>query len=391
MPRTKPRYIVHVDMDAFFAAVEQRDDPSLKDKPVIIGSDPKEGKGRGVVSTCSYEARAYGIHSAMPISAAYRKCPHGVFLRGNMNKYSEASHRVFDILESFTPDIQPVSIDEAFMDITGSNHLFGGPLETCKKIKNAIKSGTGLTASLGMAPNMMTAKIASDIEKPDGLVVVGTDGIREFLDPLPIRSLWGIGPKTAEHLKMFGINTIGELSRMAPRTVEEHLGAHGSHAWALANGIDDREVEVSDEVGSISNEHTFETDTNDIPALLDTLMRLSEKVSGRLRKSGLKGRTVTLKIRFGDFRTYTRAATLNSSTNFANVIYGTVRKKLEEFDLGSSRVRLLGVKVSNFTDTAWSGDLFEGSSPRDLKNERIHEALDRIIDKYGSRSIRHRS
>ncbi len=235
-------------MDAFFAAVEQRDNKEYRGKPVIVGSDPKGGKGRGVVSTCSYEARKFGIHSAMPISIAYRKCPDGVFLPVDMDKYIDASHNVFSVLENFTPDIQPISIDEAFMDISGSWHLFGTPVETCRKIKAAVKKKTALTASLGMAPNMMTAKIASDLKKPDGMVIVPPEGLLEFLHPLPVGRLWGIGAKTESTLKELGILTIGDLASRGEDELGRLFGKHGLHAWDLANGIDPRIVEADDTI-----------------------------------------------------------------------------------------------------------------------------------------------
>jgi nucleotidyltransferase/DNA polymerase involved in DNA repair len=378
-------------MDAFFAAVEVRDDPSLAGKPVIIGADPKGGKGRGVVSTCSYEARKYGIHSAMPVSTAFRKCPGGIFLRGNMRKYSEISHQVFDILEEFTPDIQPVSIDEAFMDITGSAHLFGGAARTCKRIRARIKQATGLTASLGMAPNMMTAKIASDLDKPNGLVIVTEKGLRGFLSPLPAGRLWGVGPRTLRTLALMGIKTIGDIARTPRKKMKESLGAHGDHLWKLANGMDRRQVETSDVTASVGNEHTFETDTTDLPLVKDVIMYLSEKVSRRLRQRGLRGKTVTLKIRFSDFRTYTRARTLDNSTNFVDIIYSTALDRLTEFDVSTRPVRLIGVKVSSLNETSWKNDLFEGTTGPDDKKERIHRALDRITARYGSGAVRRRS
>ncbi|MDP8299551.1 MAG: DNA polymerase IV [Candidatus Tantalella remota] len=386
----KSRYIVHVDMDAFFAAVEQRDNKEYRGKPVIVGSDPKGGKGRGVVSTCSYEARKFGIHSAMPISIAYRKCPDGVFLPVDMDKYIEASHNVFSVLGDFTPDIQPISIDEAFMDITGSWHLFGTPLETCRKIKAAVKKKTRLTASLGMAPNMMTAKIASDLKKPDGLVIVPPEDLIKFLHPLHVGRLWGIGVKTEATLKEHGILTIGDLASRGEDKLERLFGKHGLHAWDLANGIDPRDVEVDDTISSVGNEHTFDTDTGNMKEVRDILMYLSEKVSSRLRKYGFKGRTITLKIRFSDFKTYTRAVTISGATNFTDVLYGNIMDRLKEFDISEKTVRLLGVKVSNLKDASWRDDMFSDEGADTQKNERIHKAIDQISNRYGEGTIRHR-
>ena len=388
--KTRNRYIVHVDMDAFFCSVEQRDNPEYKGRPVIVGADPKNGKGRGVVAACSYEARRYGIHSAMPISTAYKKCPEAVFLRPDIRKYAMVSHQVFDILERFTPDIEPVSIDEAFMDITGSYNLFGTPLTTCRKIKAAIKKETGLTASVGLAPNKMTAKIASDIQKPDGLVEVAPDKLLSFLHPLPVGRLWGVGEKTLGSLKKLGILTIGDLAKRGEEELTRLFGKNGQHVWQLSNGIDGRPVENIETVKSISNEHTFENDTTDEKALLDTLMYLSEKVSGRLRRSGLKGRTVTLKIRFSGFKTYTRSVSLDVNTNFVDDIYGTVTGKLKEFDTDKMPVRLLGVKVSNLSDTCWQENLFENTGDKAAKKERLHKALDNIVERFGAGAVKRR-
>ena len=378
-----------MDMDAFFAAVEQRDNPAYRDKPVIVGSDPKEGAGRGVVSTCSYEARKYGIHSALPISIAYRKCPHGIFLPVDMQKYADESYKIFEILERFTPDIEPVGIDEAFMDITHSYHLFGTPVETCSMIKNTIKKELDLTASIGLAPNMMTAKIASDLKKPDGLVVVTKDTLLQFLSPLPVGKLWGIGEKTRKHLEKYGIHYVGDIAKHDVSMLVQLFGRNGEHIWELANGIDPRIVEAEDITKSIGNEHTFEKDTQDKDLMMDTLMYLSEKVSHRLRKNAFKGRTVTLRIRFSDFSTFTRSTTIPSPSNFVNDIYETCMKSLEKFDLKKNAVRLLGVRASNLIDAAGEQDLFN-DDPKEMKNESLHRALDRIIDKFGEGAIAHR-
>lgn len=384
----KPRYIVHVDMDAFFASVEQRDNPVYKGKPVIVGSDPKGGKGRGVVAACSYEARKFGIHSAMPISIAYKKCPDAVFLPGSMRKYSQVSDKVFAVLEKFTPDIEPISIDEAFMDITGSWHLFGrSPVEVCKKIKEEIKKTTGLTASIGLAPNMMTAKIASDLNKPDGLTVVTEKELLSFLHPLPVEKLWGVGEKTKATFEKLGIKTIGDLAKRVKDELTRLFGENGRHVWELANGIDPREVETSDEVKSIGNESTFEEDVRDKNKVLNELMYLSEKVSRRMRRAGLKGRTVTLKIRFSDFSTFTRALTLGSFTNFVDDIYKISADNLGKFDLDQKAVRLVGVRVTNLLPSSVKTDLFEGTALGSQKSENIHKAVDRIKDKFGDGAV----
>ena len=383
------RFIVHVDMDAFFAAVEQRDNPSLSGCPVVIGADPKGGHGRGVVAACSYEARAFGLHSAMPISQAYQKCPQAVFLRGDHTKYGRESEKIFVILERFTPDLEPVSIDEAFLDITASYHLFGTPEETCRKIKAAIKAETGLTASIGLAPNKMTAKIASDIGKPDGLVVVTAEGLLAFLHPLPVGRLWGVGEKTRQAFERLGIKTIGDLARRDRAALVRDFGQAGDHVWRLANGLDPRDVAPIDEVKSVGNEHTFEEDIDDQGLMLDILMALSEHVSLRLRRAGLQGRTVTLKIRLAPFSTYTRASTLPEPTNFAENIFQSASEKLKAFG-PKKKVRLLGVSVSNLASPVDEPGLFPGPLPHAEKKEKLHQALDKIKGKFGEEAIRRR-
>jgi len=381
----KRRFIVHVDMDAFFAAIEQRDNAALRGKPVVVGSDPKGGKGRGVVSTCSYEARKFGIHSAMPISIAYHKCPHAVFLPVDMEKYSAASAQIHRIFYDFTPDIEPVSIDEAFLDITGSYHLFGTPLETCLSIKSRIKAETGLTASVGLAPTKMAAKIASDLKKPDGMVEVAPEGLLEFLRPLDIRKLWGLGEKSEKIFRDMGINTIGDIARTGPERMQALFGKNGIYFWQLANGIDDRGIETVREARSISNEFTFEQDTDDQEKIKSALLALCEKVSDRLRSEMLKGRTITLKIRLQGFLTYTRAYTMDHSTNHLDDIYVKIKGLYDNFDREMKKVRLIGVKVSNLSPANFMDSLFAENGSE--KNEKIHKAVDVIKDKYGSGSI----
>ena len=379
------RHIVHVDMDAFFAAIEQRDNPSYRSKPVVVGSDPKGGKGRGVVSTCSYEARKFGIHSAMPISAAYRRCPHAIFLPVDMDKYYETSRLILDIFNTFTPEVEPVGIDEAFLDITGSCHLFGTPAETCLKIKSKIKRQTGLTASAGLAPTKMAAKIASDLEKPDGMVVVTVEGLLDFLWPLDVRRIWGIGKKCADALSEIGIRTIGELANRDPEDLTAMFGKNGLHYWELANGIDDRSVEPETEAKSISNEITFGEDLSDDKAIHGALMSLCENVSERMRQDHVKCRTITLKIRLEDFRTHTRSITVPESTNFADILYKDIKALYNNFETSRKRVRLVGVKASNIS-CGQDGTLFSGHE--DKKRKNVHEAIDDINRRFGKTSIR---
>ncbi len=380
------RIIAHMDMDAFFAAVEQRDNPQLKGKPVIIGADPKGGQGRGVVATCSYEARKFNIHSALPISIAYRRCPQGIYLRGNHNKYREVSRQIFAILQDYTPDIQPVSIDEAFMDLTGCLSVGGSALAVCRAIKNNIKTQVGLTASIGIAPNKMIAKIASDYNKPDGLLEIKPDQVLNFLWPLPIGKIWGVGKHTEKALHDMGIKTVGELARKPVEVLSKRFGSHGAHLHQLANGIDERPVVVDDEVKSVSNEHTFEHDTADQEEIIDKLLYLSEKVSRRLRKNDLKGKTVTLKIRLKVFQTFSRAETLDHRTNFSDTIYATALGLYRSFYRSGMQIRLIGVRVANFEDPYVRDSLFD--DPAEKRDEDLHRACDQIKDKYGEKAIR---
>jgi len=380
------RSIIHIDMDAFFASIEQRDNPQLKGKPVVIGADPKGG--RGVVSTCSYEARKYGIHSAMPISIAYRTCPRAAFLPVDMKKYERISASIYDILYDFTPQIEPVSIDEAFLDITGSWRLFGSPLDTAVLIKSRIKKDTALTASIGLAPTKMAAKIASDLRKPDGLVEVTPHKLLEFLWPLEVERIWGLGKKSKIALNNAGIRTIGDLAKTDPARMADLFGKNGICFWKLANGIDESAVVTEGETKSISNERTFQEDTLNGAKIGSTLMQLSEKVSHRLRLEGLKGRTITLKIRLEGFQTFTRSCTMPESTNLAGAIYGKVKDLYEGFEEpGRKKVRLLGVKVSNLAADRFRDSLFDKRTEADRKKEGLQSAIDSIKQEFGADSI----
>lgn len=383
----KPRSIVHVDMDAFFAAIEQRDHPALRSKPVVVGSDPKGGRGRGVVSTCSYEARRFGIHSAMPISLAYRACPHAVFLPVDVEKYETVSSEIYEVFYSFTPDVEPISIDEAFLDITGSHHLFGTPAETCRLIKSRIKEKTRLTASVGLAPTMMAAKIASDLKKPDGFVEVTEKGLLDFLWPLDIRRIWGLGPKAEEILHAIGIKTIGDLAKTDPAELERIFGKNGPYFHDLANGIDTRLVSPAGEAKSISNEHTFNEDTHEGPKIERALMHLAEKVSARLRGEYLQCKTLTLKIRLKGFHTYTRSVTMPDPTNFADTLYKEAKALYNNFDRGGKPVRLIGIKASGMAPAGTAGGLFEYDAFS--KQEKLHKAIDIIQNKFGEEYICH--
>ena len=380
------RVILHVDMDAFFAAVEQRDHPEYRGKPVIVGADPRGGKGRGVVSTCSYEAREYGVHSAMPISQAYKLCPHGIYVLPNGKLYQQVSREIFDIFYEFTDAVEPVSIDEAFLDVTGSQKLFGEGKQIARQVKQRIKEKEGITASVGVAPNKYLAKIASDLEKPDGLVVVEEDRIAEFLHPLDISRLWGAGKHTQEKLHNMGIHTIGDLAAYPRDVLTAKLGKTGAHFYKLAHGIDERPVFYGEGVKSVSNEHTFNEDVLDEEALLRTLLRLSEKVGYRLRKKGLKGRTVHLKLRYDNFNTITRNKTLPVNVDSTQKIYDTIQQLFKKNYQKGRRVRLLGVGVSGFTEQPGGEQLslFEGKRTTRSELDRLQDI---ITERFGKKVV----
>jgi len=372
-------------MDAFFASVEQRDNPKLKGKPVIVGADPKAGRGRGVVSTCSYEARKFGVHSAMPISVAYRYCPRAVFLPVDMEKYTSVSRHICNLYNEFTPDVELTGLDEAFLDITASHHLFGGPAHTCLLLKARIKESTQLTASLGLAPTKMAAKIASDLKKPDGFIQVSPDELLEFLWPLPVEKMPGLGKKTKLFLNQRSIITIGDLARHSQTELISLLGKNGETFWRLAHGIDERTIETVTEAKSIGNEVTFAVDTCDAQRIAGALFSLCESVSGRLHKASLKARTITLKIRFEEFDTYTKATSMHKSTNFSEDIYKVAKKLYTMFEGNHKKVRLIGIKASGLIAADIRDSIFVNAG--DERKEEIHRAIERIKIKFGEQSI----
>jgi DNA polymerase-4 len=379
------RQILHIDMDAFFAAVEQRDHPEYQGKPVIVGADPKDGKGRGVVSTCSYEARKFGVHSAMPISKAYQLCPRGIYLRPNINLYAEISDEIFKMLEQFTDLVEVISIDEAFLDITGSIKLLGSAKEIAIKIKKNIFQEQRLSASVGIAPNKFLAKIASDLEKPDGLVIVNENEIEQFLFPLDISYIWGAGKKTVETMQTLGIHKIGDLAKIPKDALEMRFGKLGSHFYNLAHGIDDRPVSPGEGVKSVSNEITFEEDCNDTKILDITLFQLCEKVGYRLRKKSLKGKTIHLKLRYTGFETITRNRTLTCLTANTETIYKIIKELFDYNYQKGRKVRLLGVGVSGFIDELGHQlSLFEKSMEGDNQLDLLE---DLIRTKFGKEAI----
>ncbi len=372
--RRRPRSILHVDMDAFFAAVEQRDRPELRGRPVIVGADPKEGHGRGVVSTASYEARRFGVGSAMPISQAWRACPHGVYLRPDMERYARESRRVMDILRRFTDRVEPVSIDEAFLDVTASARALGPGETVAGLLKDEIHGETGLTASVGVATSKLVAKVASDMRKPDGLVVVPPGEEAAFLAPLPVRRLWGVGPRMEEQLAKLGVVSIGDLAALQPARLERRLGTHGHDLQLLARGIDQREVHAdSEEAKSIGQEHTVGSDTADPERLRALLLDLADAVAARLRAHELKARTLTLKYRDESFRTTTHARSLPTGLDSGNDIFEVILGLFAEVHRGQ-KVRLLGVYASHFGPVSPQLELFaedETLSPADRLRDDV--------------------
>ena len=373
--------ILHVDLDAFFAAVEQRDRPELRGRPVIVGGGGPHD--RGVVSTASYEARRFGVHSAMPLRTAGRLCPEAVFLPVDGAKYARVSRQVMAILRRFTPLVEQVSIDEAFLDVSGSEALFGPPEVIARAIQATIRDELALTASIGLAANKLVAKVASDLRKPAGLVIVAPGDEAAFLAPLPIQRLWGVGPRTRDVLAEYGVRTIGDLGSLAPDLLERRLGKHGPELIARARGIDLMPVSADQvEAKSVSHEHTFDVDTASWDILERTLMALSEGVAGRLRRGAVRAATIAVKVRASDFTTVTRQRTLATPTDESEVIWQTAAA-LARPQVKGIRVRLLGVAASHLV-AADQLPLPEGDEAR---RRRVTEASDAIRGRYGPRAL----
>jgi DNA polymerase IV len=376
-----PATIIHVDMDAFYASVEQRDRPETRGRPVIVGADPR---GRGVVSAASYEARRFGVHSAMPIGRAFRLCPEGVFLPVDMDKYAGVSREIMAVLAEFTPLVEPLSIDEAFLDVTASRALHGDGAAIGREIKKRIRASVSLTASVGVAPNKFLAKVASELEKPDGLVVVEPGREALFLDPLPVSRLWGVGKVTGSVLETMGIRTIGQLALTPAAHLAARFGKHGPDLLNLARGLDDRVVEADAPSKSMGAEETFEHDTHEVDLLRATLRGQSERVGRELRGAGYAGRTVTLKLRFADFSTITRSHT-DDPTQDGLVIYRRVESLFARVTLKQA-VRLIGLSVSGL------GPAGEGQlsllAPDAVRRERLARAVDRLATRFGDEVVR---
>ncbi|MFO8024260.1 DNA polymerase IV [Thiohalophilus sp.] len=381
--------ILHVDMDAFYASVEVREQPALAGRPVIVGGS---AEGRGVVAAASYEARKFGVHSAMPMIRALRLCPDAVRLPARLDFYQKISQQIRAIFARYTPEIEPLSLDEAFLDVTASEKLFGPAREIALRIKQDISDELSLIGSVGIAPNKFLAKIASDLDKPDGLVEVAQDQVQNFLDPLPVSRLWGVGKVTGARFEQLGIRSIGQLRGRTAGFLTMEFGKFGTHLWELAHGRDPRPVISDHRAKSISMENTFAADIHEAQILRAWLMDMAEQVAYRLRQQDFYGRTIQIKLRFADFKTVTRARTLVEATCSTRDICHTALALLEEaWTARSPAVRLLGVGVSGLGEdppAQQQGELF-GSTARDTdKQGELDELADAINNRFGKQQLR---
>lgn len=376
------RAILHVDMDAFFASIEQRDHPELRGKPVLVG-----GSGsRGVVAAASYEARAFGCHSAQPTAAARRLCPHAIIMPVRGGVYRTVSAQVFDVLESFTPMVEPLSVDEAFIDVTDSRRLFGDPVSIAHMIRRRVLEESRLTCSVGVAHNKFLAKLASGMRKPDALNVIHFDRVGETLAPLPIGMMWGVGPATEARLRNIGINTFGDVLAFPFDALESCLGSWAHRLRQLAAGCDDRPVTPDSQAKSISHEQTFGHDLEDRDAVRDVLLEQTEAVARRLRRHQLAARSVTVKIRFGDFQTITRSATLDDPTDRTDMLWKPAAALFEKWALEAFQpVRLIGMAAGHLGPAQSQLNLF--TQRDDLKRANADRAADLIQQRFGRNAI----
>lgn len=381
------RTILHVDLDAFFAAVEQRDDPKLRGKPVLVGGTVK----RGVVASCSYEARRFGIRSAMPMAEAMRRCPHAIVVRHHMDRYAEASEGFFAILRDYSPEVEGLSLDEAFLDCTGSERLLGDGASIGRAIKQRVRDELALVASVGVAPIKLAAKIASDIDKPDGLRVVTEDQLLPFLHGLPVGRLWGVGEKTREVLASMGIQTIGDVARYPIQALCARLGEnHGRHLAALARGEDAREVVSEDGAVSIGHEETFDDDLDDKGEIAVILLDQADRVAARLRAAELRANVVVLILKYDDFRRITRRTTLDAATSDGGVLARTAIDLLGKVPIEprkGMRVRLCGVSTTNLESRDAPRQLGFDEASR-ARGERLGDTIDKVAAKFGKSAIR---
>lgn len=377
--------ILHADMDAFFASIEQLENPEYRGHPVIVGGT----SGRGVVSAASYEARKFGVHSAMPMWQARRACPHGIVVQPRGQLYGEYSQRIMDILLSYTPRMDPVSIDEAYLDISGTERLFGPPLGVAKQIKARVRAEVGLTVSIGMARNRMLAKLASDWDKPDGLVCIADGDLPEILNNIPVKKLTGVGRVTQERLHYLGVNTAEQLRQIPLKLLAREFGQHGLHLYEVCRGEGSDDVCLYEEREGrkqMSEEVTLDEDTRDVDLLRLHILEISDNIARRLRKQGVCGRTVTLKVKYSDFKQITRSSTLPHPTDGWQEIYGLARQLLDHVVPGGRSIRLIGVGVSNLThECGYQLSLFDDGPE---EGRELTRAVDELIDRFGRGSVR---
>ncbi len=381
MEEARPRQILHVDMDAFYASVEQRDDPALRGKPVIVGGRSR----RGVVAAASYEVRPFGVRSAMSMVEALQRCPDAIVVPPDMKRYAEASEKVFDIFHRFTPLVEGLSFDEAFLDVTGSQRLFGDGIAIAKQIKAAIREELNLTGSAGVAPSKFVAKVASDLDKPDGLVVVAPESVREFLEPLPIERMWGVGKKASAQLRSRGFQTIGDLARTPVESLEAVLGSWGRAVHELARGEDTRPVVPDRDAKSIGAEETFETDLRTVEELERPLLHQAGRVAARLSRSGLRARCVTVKLKYHDHTSKTRQMKLPEPIADTDSIYDAARSLLPRFPPIARGVRLTGVSVSDLHEGPAAPTLFPDE--KRARREQIEALTGELRERFGRKSL----
>ena len=376
--------ILHIDMDAFYASVEQLDDPRLKNKCVIVGGT----SNRGVVSAASYEARQFGVRSAMPIYQARQKCPHGIFVPPRMDRYQAVSKKIMAVLRDFSPLVEPVSIDEAYVDIAGCQHLFGEPQEIAREIKRKIRETVNLSCSVGVAPNKFLAKIASDMQKPDGLVLIPPEKVPAFVESLPIKKVPGVGNKMLPKLELLGIHTLGDVQRLPQQTLLRHLGKFGLRLRTLSYGTDDAPVTPHTPPKSISSEHTLAADTLDTELLKRFLLRQSEEVAKQLRHAGVYAKTISIKIKDADFKQFTRRTTIATPTQSSKTIYEQAAGLLNGIRV-TKKIRLIGVGASGFSpvSAAVQMGLFETGLETSNDWKKIDKTLDSISKKFGKNVV----
>jgi len=379
------RYIIHADMDAFYAAVEQLDNPELRGKPVIVGGSVE---ARGVVSAASYEVRKFGVHSSMPMAQAMKLCPHAVILPVRMERYIELSAKIRNIFDSYTAKVEPISIDEAFLDVTDCVKVLGPADHIGRDIKRKIKDEVGLTVSIGIAPNKFLAKLASDLEKPDGFVVITDENKQGILDPLPVNKIWGVGKVTDKTLESHGIRTIENLRRCSLANLRLIVGNCADELLGLAKGVDNRPVETESQAKSISSEHTFATDIKDYDTLRSVVFGQVQEVAQRLRSKGLKAKTITLKFRYGNFRTVTRSKSITEASATTDTLWQACKEVFQKwYNNSGGALRLIGFGVSGLLEeNAGQQSLFV--NPEEEKQKRVDKAVDAIRERFGEDALR---